>query len=84
MLGVKSSIIKEGLMLMHASIKRNIIIFAPSTKRMKEEDGVLITLLKELLTGIFEKKHVAIMKRVTHLESIYGISSLGLNGSSNL
>lgn len=54
MVGVKGTVIEEGLMLLHAGIKWDVIILDPTTQRVKEEDGVLVTELKELLTGVLE------------------------------
>jgi nickel-dependent lactate racemase len=79
MLGVNSTIVKECLMLGHTVSKRNIVILAPSTKRVQKKDRVLEALLEELLTGVLEQENVAIMEGVANLESVNGISVLGLD-----
>jgi len=83
-LRVDGTIIEESLMLEHAVLERNVIILAPATERMEQKDGVLVTLLDELLTGVLEEKAVTIMERVANLESVDGISTLGLDLIGNL
>lgn len=83
-LGVESTIIKQSLVLHHAFFKWDIIILAPATERMEEEDRVFVTLLEELLASVFKEENVAIVERITHLESVHGISILGLNCSLDL
>jgi hypothetical protein len=56
-------------MLSHSEAKRNVIIFAPTTKWMEKEDWVLEASLKELLSGVFKHKAMTIVKWVSHLES---------------
>jgi len=82
--GVKSAIVKEGLMLLHAVVKRDIIILAPASERVEEEDGVLEALLEELNSGVLEQKDVTIMEGVADLESVDGISVLFFDGSLDL
>lgn len=71
-------------MLMHSCICWDIIILAPATEGMEEEDWVLIAELEELLAGILKQKDVSIVKWVSYLECINCISSLGLNLSVDL
>lgn len=75
----ESSIIDESLMLVHAIVKRDIIILAPATEGMEEENGVLVSLLEELLTGVLEKENMTIMEGVAHLEGVDGIGAPGDN-----
>lgn len=82
--GVEGSVIEEGLVLEHAGVERDIIILAPATKRVEEEDGVLVALLEELFTGIIEEEDVAIMERVAHLEGVDGIGILISEGLRDL
>jgi hypothetical protein len=72
---VKSSVIEQSLVLSHPVVKRDIIIFLPSSKWVEKENWVLETLLDELLSGIFKKQAMAIMKRVSNLECVDSISS---------
>jgi len=83
-LGVESAIVEEGLVLLHAVVKGDIVVLAPATERVEEEDGVLEALLEELNAGVLEEKDVTIMERVAHLESVNGISVLLLDGSLDL
>ena len=83
-LGVESAIVEEGLVLLHAVVKGDIVVLAPATERVEEEDGVLVALLEELNAGVLEEKDVSIMERVAHLESVNGISVLLLDGSLDL
>jgi hypothetical protein len=78
-LGVDSAIVEESLMLVHAFLKRNVIVLAPATKRVKQEDGVLVALLDELFTGVVEQEAVTIVEGVANLEGVNGISILGLD-----
>lgn len=84
MLGVDGAIVKESLMLEHAVLERDIIILAPATKRVKQEDGVLVALLDELFTGILEQEAVTIMEGVANLEGVDGIGTLSLDLIGNL
>ena len=83
-LGGEGTIINKSLVLVHTGVKRNIIILAPATERVEEEDGVLIALFDELLTGIFKQEHVAIVERVSNLEAIHSISTTSSNLLNNL
>lgn len=76
---VEGSVVEEGLMLSHSEVKRNIIILAPATERMEEEDGVLVAQFDKLFTGILEEENVTIVERVADLEGIDGISLLFLD-----
>lgn len=51
----KGAVINECLMLFHSRSKRDIVIFAPSTEGVKEKDGVLVSLLQEILSGLLEE-----------------------------
>ena len=73
MFGVKSSVIEESLMLLHALKERNIVVLAPATEGMEEEDGVLVSELEELFAGILEEEDMSIMERVAHLEGVDGV-----------
>jgi hypothetical protein len=69
------SVIEEGLMLHHTFWEWDIIVFAPSTERVEEEDGVLVSCSLELNTCIFQEEAVTVVEGVTDLE---GIASIGL------
>ena len=71
-------------MLLHAVIKRNVVILAPATERVEEKNGVSVALSNELLTGVLEQENVTIMERVSDLESIDDISIFLDDGSLNL
>jgi hypothetical protein len=62
--------------LLHAIIKRHIVILAPATERVEEKDRVSVASSDELLTGIFKEEHMTIMERVSDLESIDNIGVL--------
>jgi len=80
----EGSIINQSLMLVHAFLEWDIIIFAPSTEGVEEEDGVLVSLLLELRTGVLEEEAVTIMEGVADLEGVAGISLLGNNSFFDL
>ena len=71
-------------MLVHANIGWNIVILAPATERVEQQNRVLVTQLKKLFTSIFKEQHVAIMKRISDLEGINSVSALRLDLSLNL
>lgn len=75
MFGGEGAIIDQSLMLEHAGIKGNVIILAPATEGVQEEDGVLVTLLHKLLTGVLEEEDVSVVERVADLEAVDGIST---------
>lgn len=75
----EGTIINESLVLLHAGVKRNIVILAPSTERVEEKDWVLVASLDKLLTGILEEENVTIMKGVADLESVNGIGTTSLH-----
>ena len=75
MFGGEGAIIDQSLMLVHAGIKGNVIILAPATEGVQEEDGVLVTLLHKLLTGVLEEEDVSVVERVADLEAVDGIST---------
>jgi hypothetical protein len=68
-------VVNEGLMLLHSSVKRDIVVLAPSSKRVEKEDWVLVSLLHQLLSGVLKEKDVSVVKWVSNLESIDGISA---------
>ncbi len=84
MLRVEGAIIEQSLMLVHAHICGNVIVLAPSTKRMEEQNWVFETQLDELLTGVLEQEDVSIVKRISHLEGVNCVSALGLNPGLDL
>jgi len=45
-LGVQGAVVEQGLMLMHASLRGDVIILAPATKWVKKEDWVLEALFE--------------------------------------
>ena len=63
-------------MLLHAVSERNIVILAPATERMEEEDWVSVALSDELLTGVLEEECVTIVEWVADLE---GIDNIGVS-----
>lgn len=72
---VEGSIVKKCLMLFHSGVKWCIIFFGPSTEGVKEKNGVLVTFLEELFSGIVEKENVSVVEWVSHLE---GIDNIGI------
>ena len=71
-------------MLGHSSVKRNIVILAPSAEWVEEEDWVLVSELDELLSGVLEEEHVSVVEWVSHLEGVAGIGVLGLDEGLDL
>jgi hypothetical protein len=47
--------------LVHADIGGDVVILAPSTEGMEEQDWVLETQLEELLAGVLQQKDVSIV-----------------------
>ena len=72
---VEGSVVQEGLMLSHTVGEGNIVVLAPSTKRVKKEDWVAVSLADELFTGILKEKNVTIVEWVTDLE---GVDNIGI------
>lgn len=66
-------------MLGHTRIERHVVILAPSTEWVKKEDWVLESLLEELFAGVLKQEDVSIMKWVSDLECVDGVSVLLLD-----
>jgi hypothetical protein len=71
-------------MLVHAFLEWDIIVLAPSTEGVEEEDGVLVSLLLELDASVLEEEAVTVMEGVTNLEGVAGIGVLGCNSFVDL
>jgi len=65
--------------LVHSFLEWDIIVFAPSSEGVEEEDGVLVSLLLELNAGVLEEEAVTIMEGVADLEGVASIGLFGLN-----
>lgn len=74
MLTVEGTVVNEGLMLSNSRFERDIIILAPSTEGVEEEDRVLVALSNELLTSVLKEEAMSIMEGVSNLEGVDGIS----------
>jgi len=74
MLSGEGAIIDKGLMLVHTGVERDIVILAPATQGVEEEDGVLVSLLDELFTGVLEEENVTIVEGVADLEAVNSVS----------
>jgi hypothetical protein len=48
----KGAVVDQSLVLVNTGSKRNIVVLAPATEGVKEEDWVLETLFNELFTGV--------------------------------
>lgn len=83
-LGVEGSISEEGGVLGHTFGKGNIIILAPATEGVEKKDGVSVSLLDELLTGVLQKKNVTVVEGVSDLEGEDDISVLCNNSGLDL
>jgi hypothetical protein len=81
---VDSTIINESLMLLDSGTKRNIVILAPSTEGVEEEDGVLVALGNEVKSGLLEEEAMSVMEGVSHLEGKDGIGVHGLSSVRDL
>lgn len=78
MVWVEGAVIEKGLMLLHSGIKRSIVFFGPSSQGVEQENGVLVTLGEELVSGVVQQEDVSVVEGVSDLESIDNISiSLG-------
>jgi len=71
----EGAVINEGLMLLNSGGERDIVVLAPSTEGVEEEDGVLVALLDELLTGVLKKEAMSVMEGVADLEGEDGIGA---------
>lgn len=81
---VDGAVINESLMLLHAGTKRNIVIFAPSSEGVEEEDRVLVSLLDKVFSGLLKEEAMSIMEGVSNLEGEKGISTQGFGLSRDL
>lgn len=79
MLFVKGTVVNEGLVLFNSGGERDIIILAPSTEGVEEEDGVLVALGNEVKSGLLEEEAMSVMEGVSHLEGKDGIGVHGLS-----
>ena len=71
-------------MLCHASIQGNIVVLAPTTERMEQQDRISVAKCEKLFASILEEKHVAIVEWVSDLECIHCISFFKFNLPLNL
>jgi len=71
---VNGAVVNEGLVLLHAGSERDIVILAPSSERVEEQDGVLVSLSDEVKSGLLEEKAMSIVEGVADLEGKDGIS----------
>jgi len=81
---VDGTVINESLMLLDSGAERDIVIFAPSTEGVEEEDRVFVSLLDEVFSGLLEEEAMSIMEGVSNLEGEEGISTHGLGLSGDL
>ena len=58
---VEGTVINEGLMLLDSGAERDIVILAPSTEGVEEEDRVLEALSNEVKSGLLEEEAMSIM-----------------------
>jgi hypothetical protein len=58
---VEGTVINEGLMLLDSGAERDIVILAPSTEGVEEEDRVLVALSNEVKSGLLEEEAMSIM-----------------------
>jgi hypothetical protein len=65
--------------LSHSGIKRCIIILGPSSKRVEQENGVLVASSQQLFSGVVEEENVSVVEWVSDLESVDSISLSLLN-----
>jgi hypothetical protein len=70
-------VVDKSLVLSHTGVKWHIVVFAPTAKRVQEQDRVLVALLDQLFSGVLEQQHVAVVQRVAHLEAVDGIGTTG-------
>jgi len=70
----EGTVIEESLMLLHSSVEGNVVVLDPTAEGVEEEDGVLVALLEELLSGVFQEENVTIVEGVSQLEGVNGIS----------
>jgi hypothetical protein len=70
--------------LLHSGVEWDVVVFAPSSEGVEQKDGVLVALFQQLLSGVFQKQNVTIVKGISNLESIYSISIFGFDLSADL
>lgn len=73
MLRVQSAVVEQSLVLKHPIVGWDIIILDPSSKRVKQQHGVLVTHFQQLLSCVFQEENVAVMQWVSDLESVNSI-----------
>lgn len=66
-------------MLGHSGVEWDIIVLAPSTEWVEEEDWVLVAELKELFSSVLKEEDVSIMEGVSDLECVASIGILSFN-----
>jgi hypothetical protein len=75
----ESTIINKSLVLVHTGVEGHIVVLAPATEGVEEEDGVLVSLLDELLTGVLEEENVTVVEGIADLETVDGVSVASLD-----
>ena len=71
-------------MLCHTSIQWDIVILAPATERMEQQDWISVAKCEKFFAGVVEEKHMAIVEWVSDLEGINSISVFKFNLLLNL
>ena len=84
MLWVEGAIAEESGVLSHTICEGHVVILAPATERVEEQDWVPVALCNELFTGVLEQEHVTIMERVSDLEGVDDIGVLLDDGGLDL
>lgn len=59
-LGVEDALLQDGLMLLHANAKRNVVVLGPTTQRMQKEDRVLVAAFNQLTTAVLKDRKTLI------------------------
>ena len=74
---VEGSVFEESGVLSHSVVKWDIVVLAPATEWMEKEDWVLVAQLDELFSSVLKEENVSIMERISNLEGVEGIGTLG-------
>ena len=61
-------------MLSHSVVQWHIIVFAPASQGVQQENGILVSLGQQLFSCVLEHNDMTIVKWVSHLECVHCIS----------
>ena len=75
---------QHALVLLHADVKRNVVVLCPPTEWMQQEHGFLEPASKQLLVRVLHQQRVSVVHGVARLERVDGVSAHGLEQGAKL